>query len=149
MSVDDVNFHGAKLVLTEGDRLLTYLRDDLPHIPFPAHWDLPGGGREGHESPVECALRELYEEFGLTLSPARLIGLRFPSRIQKGPASWLFHGELTPAEIAAIRFGEEGQEWRMMTISAFLTHPFCVPHFKQRVKQLLSQHEPPPFPSSS
>ena len=45
-------FHGAKLLLMNQGRMLTLLRDDLAHIPFPAHWDLPGGGREGDEAPV-------------------------------------------------------------------------------------------------
>ena len=52
-------FHGAKLVLTCGDGLLLLLRDDIPTIQWPGHWDLPGGGREGDETPEACALREL------------------------------------------------------------------------------------------
>lgn len=137
MHDEDVSFHGAKLVLTEGGRLLTYLRDDFTHIPFPGQWDLPGGGREGSETPIGCALRELQEEFGIALPPARLTGHRFPSYHRPGEASWLFHGDLTSAEIAAIRFGDEGQEWRMMAIEEFLAHPHAVPHFRQRVKEVL------------
>lgn len=52
--------------------ILTYLRDDKVGIPFPGFWDLPGGGREGSESPVECALRELEEEFALRLPAGRI-----------------------------------------------------------------------------
>ena len=66
------DFAGAKLILTCGDDLLVCLRDDFPHIPWPAHWDLPGGGAELGEAPADCALRELAEEFGLHLPPARL-----------------------------------------------------------------------------
>lgn len=127
----DRRFHGAKLFLTQGDRLLTYLRDDRPDIPFPAHWDLPGGGREGQESPVACALRELHEEFGLTLPPARLTGRSFPSVQGPGMMSWLFSGCLTPQEIAAIRFGDEGQRWQMMPVATFLAHPRAIPHFQR------------------
>lgn len=134
----ETRFHGAKLVLTEGGCILTYLRDDFIHIPFPAHWDLPGGGREGQETPIECALRELQEEFGITLPPARLTGRRFPSFQRPGEFSWLFRGDLIPAEIAAIRFGDEGQEWQMMPIEEFLVHPQAVPHFRQRVKKMLT-----------
>lgn len=122
-------FNGAKLLLTHGDRLLTCLRDDRPDIPFPAHWDLPGGGREAHETPVQCALRELDEEFGLHLSPQALTGRAFPSHSAPGLMSWLFAGQISATQIAAIRFGDEGQGWCMMPVADYLTHPRAIPHF--------------------
>lgn len=122
-------FNGAKLLLTHGDRLLTCLRDDRPDIPFPAHWDLPGGGREGQKTPVQCALRELDEEFGLHLSPQALTGRAFPSHSAPGLMSWLFAGQISAAQIAAIRFGDEGQGWCMMPVADYLTHPHAIPHF--------------------
>lgn len=122
-------FNGAKLLLIHGDRLLTCLRDDRPDIPFPAHWDLPGGGREGQEAPVQCALRELDEEFGLHLSPQALTGRAFPSHSAPGLMSWLFAGQISAAQIAAIRFGDEGQGWCMMPVADYLTHPRAIPHF--------------------
>ncbi len=128
-------FCGAKLVLTHEGRLLTYLRDDRPDLPFPAFWDLPGGGREGDESPLECALRELFEEFALVLAPARLSARPFPAHHQPGLESWLFRGELTAPEIAAIRFGDEGQEWRMMPLADYLAHPRAIPHFRDLVRE--------------
>lgn len=133
---DDRPFHGAKLFLTHGGRMLTYLRDDRPGLPFPDHWDLPGGGREGEETPVDCARRELVEEFGLDLPPTRLTGHLFPSHAAPGMVSWLFAGQLTAAEIAAIRFGDEGQEWRMMEVADYLAHPRAVPHFCRWIRAL-------------
>jgi 8-oxo-dGTP diphosphatase len=126
-------------LLIHGDRLLTCLRDDYDWIPFPAHWDLPGGGAEPGETPVECALRELTEEFGLSLSGDRLTGHRFPGLNDAARASWLFRGSLTEAEIAAIRFGDEGQEWRMMPLDEFLAHPRAVPYLRQRVARMLGR----------
>lgn len=125
-----VDFVGAKLLLTHENRLLTLLRDDFAHIPFPAHWDLPGGGPEGDEDPLACALRELHEEFGLVLAASRLAAHRFGT----ARPSWLFSGRLTAGEIAAIRFGDEGQEWRMMPVAEFVTHPRAIPHFRDRVR---------------
>ncbi|WP_240768981.1 NUDIX hydrolase [Paracoccus liaowanqingii] len=124
-----MDFHGAKLLLTLDGRMLTYLRDDRVGLPFPGHWDLPGGGREGSETPLDCALRELHEEFGLRLPPDRLRGRTFPSHAAPPMISWLFAGTLTADEIAAIRFGDEGQHWRMMPVAEYLAHPRAVPHF--------------------
>lgn len=132
------DFHGAKLVLIHAGRLLTYRRDDRPGLPFRDLWDLPGGGREGTEIPVDCALRELHEEFGLTLTPSRLTGRPFASRHHPGWQSWLFTGSLTLAEIAAIRFGSEGQAWRMMPIGDFASHPRAVPQFRDLVAGLIA-----------
>ncbi|MFD1880561.1 NUDIX hydrolase [Paracoccus pacificus] len=131
-------FSGTKLVLTCGDAILTLLRDDFAHIPYPAHWDLPGGGAEPGETPRECGLRELAEEFGLRLQPERLAdGREFEAVHPPGTRSWMFRGTLTQDDIAAIRFGDEGQAWRMMPLHRFLTHPVVVPHFPRRVTEML------------
>ncbi|SMG51951.1 NUDIX hydrolase [Paracoccus sp. J56] len=125
-------------MLTHGGHLLTCLRDDYDWIPFPAHWDLPGGGAEPGESPIECALRELHEEFGLRIDPGRLTARVFDSSASVGRYSWLFHGLISKDEIAAIRFGDEGQEWRMMPVAEFVAHPRAVPHFRDRVRLVLA-----------
>ncbi len=132
-------FHGAKLALLMDGQVLTYLRDDFPHLPFPAHWDLPGGGREGGETPEDCALRELHEEFGLTLPPDRLIWRReFRWTHRQDRSAWFFGGHITAAEVAAIRFGTEGQHWRMMPLTLFLSHPKAVPDLQTRLRAWLS-----------
>ena len=68
-----MSFVGSTLALIHDARILTYLSDDRPGLPLPAAWDLPGGGREGDETPQACVLRELHEEFGLTLPASRLL----------------------------------------------------------------------------
>ena len=45
------DFIGAKLALFLGDHLVIILRDNIPNIPWPGRLDLPGGAREGNESP--------------------------------------------------------------------------------------------------
>lgn len=137
------DFAGAKLILTCGDDLLVCLRDDFPHIPWPAHWDLPGGGAELGEAPADCALRELAEEFGLHLPPARLeAAFTFPNPRWAGRYSVFFTGQITRAEIAAIRFGGEGQGWRMMPLAEYLTHPKAVPHFPAQIAHCLGLPSP-------
>lgn len=129
-----MEFVGAKIVLLVGDGLLTLLRDDIPTIAFPGWWDMPGGGREGGESPEACVLRETREEVGLVLEPAALVWRAvFPSPTTGGQAVW-FAARL-PAEAARdIVFGDEGQGWRLMSPAAWLAHPRAIPHFKPRVR---------------
>lgn len=79
----------------------------------------------------------MHEEFGLRLPPARLTGRAFASG--DGRQAWMFHGAILPEEIAAIRFGDEGQEWRMMPVAQFIAHPRAVPHFRQRVRLILAE----------
>jgi 8-oxo-dGTP diphosphatase len=128
-----VDFVGAKAALFCGPAVLTCLRDEKPGLRWPGLWDLPGGGREGSEGPEDCLLRELGEEFGLTLPPARLVWKRvFPSMLDATRASVFFGGIVTLEEVAAIRFGDEGQGWELMPVATFLAHEKAVPEMQRR-----------------
>ena len=128
-----MDFTGTKAALFCGASVLTYLRDEKPGLRWPGLWDLPGGGREGAESPEDCLLRELEEEFGLRLTPDRLVLRRvFPSMVEAGRSSVFFAGWLSPAEIASIRFGDEGQRWELMPVEGFLGHARAVPEMQRR-----------------
>ncbi|WP_054006732.1 NUDIX hydrolase [Cypionkella psychrotolerans] len=134
-----MDFVGAKVALLCGDALLTYLRDDKPGLPWAAMWDLPGGGREGDETPDACLLRELHEEFGLVLPPDRLIWRKvWPSMMDATRLSVFFAGRISAAEIKAIRFGEEGQYWQMMAVADYLAHPRAIPELQHRVTVALT-----------
>ena len=56
-----LDYTGCKIALIRDGRILTILRDDKPTIPWPNTWELPGGGREGDETPFECAARGVFE----------------------------------------------------------------------------------------
>lgn len=128
-----MDFVGAKAAFFCGASVLTYLRDDLPGLGWAGHWDLPGGGREGSESPGACLLRELYEEFGLQLPPDRLIWQRvFPAMSDPARLSVFFAGRISRDEISGIRFGDEGQGWEMMPVPRFLAHSRAVPELQRR-----------------
>ena len=48
----------------------------LPPVDPTSAWRLPGGGLEPHESLADCAVREVYEETGLTVSIHSIAFLR-------------------------------------------------------------------------
>ena len=128
------DFTGAKAALFCGASVLVYLRDETPGLRWPGLWDLPGGGREGGERPEDCLLREVWEEFGLRLAPDRLVWRReFPSMVEAGRSSVFFGGWLDRTEVGRVRFGDEGQGWELMPVSAFLGHSRAVPEMQRRV----------------
>lgn len=127
------------------------LRDNRPDIPFPNQWDVPGGGREGEESPETCALRELEEELGLRLAPDRILWRSHYDFLRDAPRRiWFLAGKITDEEITRIRLGDEGQEWRMMPITEFLSRPDAISHLKQELRTCLTDsHGATLFPTAS
>lgn len=131
-------FGGAKIALLCGSGIVAYQRDDKPGIPFPDLWDLPGGGREGGESPAACALREVEEEFGLCLDEGRIHSLeRYEGSSPGALDTYFCVAEITPLEVERIRFGDEGQRWRLMPAREFLALEDAVPHLQTRLKRYL------------
>lgn len=121
---DSARWRGAKVALFLGPRLLITLRDDLPGLPWAGHWDFPGGGREGDESPEGCVIRETFEEVGLRLDASDLRGGR---QHASGGTNWFFVAHL-PDCAAAVRFGDEGQTWDLVAPTAYLRLPRRIPH---------------------
>ena len=128
-------FDGAKLALLLDDYLLAILRDDTPGLPYAGYWDLPGGGREGDDGPMECALRECHEELGLHVSDTSVIWRK--AFHEDGCLKWFFVAKLPPATAAEVVFGDEGQRWSLMSITEFLAHPKAIPSFQNRLHAYL------------
>ena len=136
-------FTGAKLALLTGDKVVSILRDNRPDIPFPACWDLPGGGREGDETPETCVLRETEEELGLRLPAAVLLWRKaFVSTSDPTAAGWFFVAEITPVQVGQIRLGNEGQRWRQMGVAQFLRLSDAVPYLQHRLRVYLDDIGP-------
>ncbi len=135
---DGADFASAKLAALVDGHILTYRRDMKPGIPWPGLIDLPGGGREGDESPAMCVLRELHEEFGLHLPASRLWWARpFPSMHPPGRTGWFLAATITDAEIAAIRFGDEGHSPQLLGLDAFLAASDAIAPLQQRLRLIL------------
>jgi 8-oxo-dGTP pyrophosphatase MutT (NUDIX family) len=64
------NAVAAILVDTDG-RYLLQLRDDVPHIWYPAHWGAFGGSVEAGEDELTALQRELEEELELPVTETR------------------------------------------------------------------------------
>lgn len=134
-----MDFSGAKLALFLGPDLLVIRRDDRPDIPWPDHWDLPGGGREGDESPQTCVLRETREEIGLVLNASDLTWST--SYLRPRGRVWFFAAHLPGTAQSLIRFGSEGQGWRLMPPAQYCAHPLAVPHFAKQLRAYMALPE--------
>ena len=62
------------LVLDEADRMLLFQDSDLGLDPVTHWWVTPGGGVDPGESDLEAGVRELWEETGLVVTGADLVG---------------------------------------------------------------------------
>ena len=138
MEIKISDFTGSKIALICGDKVLTILRDDKDDIPCPNMWELPGGGREGNESPFECAAREVYEELGIHLDEDCLLWSKiYPSVIFKDKQSVFMVGQLRQEQFDNITFGDEGQGYQLMKVEEFLNSSQVVPQLQERLKDYL------------
>ena len=138
MEIELTDFQGCKIALICGNKVLTILRDDKDDIPCPNMWELPGGGREGDESPFECAAREVFEELGIHLTEDCLIWAKvYPSMLFADKQSVFLVGKLTQDQFDNITFGDEGQGYQLMNVEEFLSSSQVVPQLQERLKDYL------------
>ncbi len=136
------DFHGAKGALLIGGRVLVTLRDGFDWISYPGLWDLPGGGREGRETPRETLAREVMEEVGLPLDRAEWLWAReFPSLTDPSRRGWFFVLRLAPEAARGIVMADEGQGWTLMAPSRFVAMKGAVPGMQERLAVWLSSLE--------
>jgi len=129
------SFHGCKVALFIGDKLLISLRDDKPDIPYPNMWDFVGGGREGNETPEDTLIRETKEEVGLDLQPEDLIWKRrYRANFRPDVHVYFFVARLPASYEAKIVFGDEGQGWKLVTMSEFHSIHNMVPSYTSRLE---------------
>jgi 8-oxo-dGTP pyrophosphatase MutT (NUDIX family) len=85
------------VVDTQG-RLLLQLRDNIPTILYPGKIGLFGGHREGDETFLACAVRELHEELSYYLPPER-----FTFLVRRAGADSELPGGTVHAEFFVVR----------------------------------------------
>ena len=137
-----MEFSGCKIALLCDDKLLTILRDDKASIPYPNMWELPGGGREGEETPFECVQREVFEELGLKLEEAAIVWVKaYPGMLDPDKTSIFMVGTITQEECASIVFGDEGQAYQMMDICQFVSDDKVISQMQDRLSDYLEVRE--------
>lgn len=133
----NVAFDGSKIALFLGDALAVILRDEIEGLPFAGYWDLPGGGREGDETPFACGQRECLEELGLHVPQSAVAWSRaYAEGLQ---TKWFFVAHLPASAADRVVFGDEGQRWALMSPTAFVAHAKAVPAFQQRLQAYLDR----------
>ncbi|MDJ0825003.1 MAG: NUDIX hydrolase [Rhodobacter sp.] len=136
-----MEFLGSKLAILSGGQVLTMLRDDIPGLPYRGEWDLPGGGREGDELPIDCALRETWEETALRIELRWVVWRRlYPNpRRADGLPIWMFVAEVPPDELGTPQLGDEGQALEWMRVSEFLGHSGAIAHLQAHLQDYLRE----------
>lgn len=111
---------GSKGHVYVGDQVIVYRRSkDAPTNA--GELDLPGGGPEAHETPFETFQREVHEEFGLRIIPANIVyAKRYPSVFKPGKFGWFVVAKLPAESKDNIVFGDEGDEYMLMSDKEFL-----------------------------
>lgn len=132
-----MEFHGVKVALLAGDRLVMQLRDNKPGLFNANMWDFPGGGREGEESPEECAIREVEEEFGLQLSSDSFVWKKeYPAQKDPNQRALFFVVRIPDFHIHNIVL-KEGQRWELMDFDTFFQREDVIEALKVRFKDYL------------
>lgn len=133
------DFTGVKIALIKDDEVLVIQRDNKPGLRYADMWDFPGGGREGTETPFECAAREVNEELGTALNPKSIVWEKaYPAMHDPNLTAYFMAAKIDNNEIANIVFGDEGQGWKMIRIDAFMLDPTVVEPLKERLGDYLA-----------
>ena len=141
-AMETANFCGAKLAVIAAGQVLTLQRDNKPGLPYPGLWDLPGGGREPGETPLDCALRETLEETGLRVPESAITWDRVYAnpRPDRWP-TWFFVAEPGWLALPHVRLGDEGQDLRWMPVETFLEMDGAITHLQSRLRDYFAEKE--------
>ena len=131
--MNDLSFQGVKVALINNGKVLTVLRDNIPNIPYPNMWDLAGGGRENEESPYETMRREVLEELNIDIPESSVVWVKHYESVTKpGKKSVFMVAIISDHQIESIKFGEEGQGYKMVTFQEFLDNKDVIEQLKHR-----------------
>ncbi len=132
-----VYFNGAKGVVFLGNKILVYRRDNNT-TNNPERIDLPGGGREGDESPFETFKRETKEEFGIDITEGDVdFSCTIPSIVEPDKKSFFLVVKTSRFGSRDVVFGNEGNEWMLISPEEFIKRPDGIERQQKRVEKYL------------
>ena len=74
MTKNDTKIAAKGLILFKG-KYLVVLRNEEENID-PSRWDIPGGGVENGETPLEAVIREIKEETAIDISSCKIFPIK-------------------------------------------------------------------------
>ena len=104
----------ASMVICDPDGRILLIREADPRVHGKVNF--PGGHLEDGESAVECAVRELREETGLTVIPSGLLG----AYLQGDGINFVFHGH---SNVTTTRPGQDTLLCKWLTPEEVLALP--------------------------
>ncbi len=96
-----------------------------------ATWGIPGGARDSHETAVQAALRELFEEWGVSETLLEIVH----DEVWTDHGDWSYHTVIaTPARKFDVTHNAESQEARWVALDEVRNldlHPGFAAHWDQ------------------
>ncbi len=134
----NIDFVGAKGLIFIDDKIILFRRDTKTNN-FPLQVDLPGGGREGGESPWETFKRETEEEFGIEIKKEDVcFSKKYPSIFDATKEAYFIVVKPKNIEEKDIVFGDEGLGYVLMTPKEFVLLDDGVKRQQDKVDEYLN-----------
>jgi 8-oxo-dGTP diphosphatase len=117
-------YAGAVVINSHGE-LLCQLRDDKPGIRFPGFWTCsPGGHVEESEAPNNAIIRELQEEFEITVKELRVLGVLVENGAETSGTYHAFSARLaSPEENLKCNEGQSAKFFDIPSVQNLRLHP--------------------------
>jgi 8-oxo-dGTP diphosphatase len=130
---EGTEFHGVKGIVRIDDKIIVMRRDmNAPHLPL--YIDLPGGGREGKESPFKALQREITEMLHILIVESDIVyAKRYENNDDRADDTFLLVTEILKIDEKKIVLGEKGLMYYTMTMHDFLEHPEGIEKQKMRI----------------
>ena len=117
--------YAGAVVLNPRGEVLCQLRDNKPGIRFPGYWTCsPGGHVEEDESPDHAIIRELKEEFEITVTDLKVLDVLMENGMETSGIYHAFSATLaSPEENLKCNEGQRAQFFDIQSVQKLRLHP--------------------------